>query len=87
MQKLQEWLDEFMLGKVEIPPPPPSDRLAAHTIRSFLEGPDKVWEIAITYTERLVVRSGQIAEDGIEILWNRWTTEHDVHIPMESADV
>lgn len=86
MQKLQDWLYDFLRDKTEVPPPPHSDKLAVHSLRRFLEGSDKVWETAITYTGRLVVRSGCIADDRVEITWNQWQTEHDVHIPTEQSD-
>lgn len=80
MPKLQEWLTDFVRGKTEVPSHTHSDQFAVHSIRRFFEGSDKVWEIASTYTGRLVVRSGQIAEDGVNVVWCQWKTEHDVDV-------
>ncbi|HYX33987.1 MAG TPA: hypothetical protein VE954_12800 [Oligoflexus sp.] len=80
MQRLQEWLTDFFRGKTEATSHTLSDQFAIYSIRRFLEGSDKVWEIAFTYTERPAVRSGQIAEDGLNVLWSQWTTEHDVDV-------
>jgi hypothetical protein len=80
MRSYDDWLNEFIAGKTEVPTLEHSDSFSVHSIRRFLEGEFKVWEIAITYTERLVVRSGEISDDGITIKWNHWVTLHEVRV-------
>lgn len=81
MPKYDDWLEAFLRGKSEVPSLKLSDQFAVHSIRRFLEGKDRVWEIAITYTDCLVVRSGQIGADGITVAWSEWATERDVEVP------
>jgi len=81
MRSYEDWFKEFISGKTEIPTSGLSDNLSVHTIRRFLEGKNKVWKIAFTFTGRLVVRSGEIGADGITIEWGQWNTLHDVEVP------
>ncbi len=80
--KYDEWLKEFLSGKTEVPSIGSSDKFAFHSVRRFLEG-NRIWETAITYTGRLVIRSGQIGADGISVEWTEWTTRHDVEMPKD----
>ena len=84
MRKYDDWLEEFISGKSEIPSLELSNDFSVHSIRRFLEGKTKVWEVAITYTGRVVVRFGEISSDGVTIEWNPWTTLHDVEVPKET---
>lgn len=81
MRVYQDWLKDFLAGKTEVPAPQTSDQLAIHSIRRFLESSNQVWEFGLTYTGRLVVRSGQIGADGISVQWTGWITQHDIEMP------
>jgi len=77
-----QWLVNFIKDKKEVPSLDPS-AYAIHTIRRFIDIKDCVWEIAFTYTGRLVVRSGKVDSDGITIKWAEWDTRHDVTLENE----
>jgi hypothetical protein len=85
MPKYDEWLKDFLLGKTEVPTLELSDKFAVHSIRRFLEDKDQIWEIAITYTGRLVVRLGHIGADGITVKWDDWVTKHEVEMPKSES--
>ncbi len=85
MLKYDDWLKDFLSGKTEVPALELSDKFAVHSIRRFLEGKDRIWETAITYTGRLVVRSGRICSDGISVEWEDWLTKHDVETPKAGS--
>lgn len=67
MRPFADWCKEFTVGKTEISSAESSDYFSVHSRRRFLEGTSKIWELAITYTGRLVVRFGEIDSDGITI--------------------
>jgi len=85
MLEYQEWLKGFLVGKTEVPTLEFSDQFSVHSIRRFTASEGRVWEIAITYTGRLVLRSGQIEADGISIEWMQWMTQHDVLMPKKEG--
>jgi hypothetical protein len=85
MPKYDDWLKDFLSGKTEVPALELSDKFAVHSIRRFLEGKDQIWETAITYTGRLVVRTGRIGSDGISVEWEAWLTQHDVEMPKAGS--
>lgn len=78
-----EWLAEFTKDKKEIGTFDQSTTHAVHTVRRYLDGDNHIWEIAFTYTGRLVVRSGPIEPDGVSVKWGNWVTRHDVQIPRQ----
>ncbi|MGZ3690749.1 MAG: hypothetical protein ACXVAX_04560 [Pseudobdellovibrio sp.] len=82
MNNFYEWLYEFADGKTEVPTPETSDLFSVHSKRRFIED-KKIWEIAFTYTGRLVVRFGQVDSEGVNIEWNDWETQHDIEVPDE----
>lgn len=49
-----------------------------HSIKRYVDADNRRWETAITYTHKILVRSGILEGDGISIKWSRWTTLHDV---------
>lgn len=73
-----EWLADFIVDKTEILITEAS-KYPAHSVRRFSRGCE-VWEIAITYTNKLIIRFGRtkIGED--EVAWSDWRTEHKVII-------
>ena len=73
-----DWLSKFVIGKREVPSPETNDTHAVHSVRRYVDASDGIWEIARTYTGRLVVRTGKIGTDGITVIWESWITEHDV---------
>ncbi len=75
-----KWLDEFTKGKKQVAEFTQSDTFAVHSIRRFMDEKHHLWEIALTYTSKLVVRSGVIQSDGITVKWENWETRHDVDI-------
>ena len=74
------WYAEFARGKKEVSTNEQSDSYALHSIRRFMED-GNLWEIAFTYTGRLVMRTGWIDPDGIRVSWMDWQTLHDVLVP------
>ncbi len=76
-----EWFSEFIKGKREVPVSETHDRFASHSTRRFVDQTGDIWEIASTYTGRLIVRKGLVAEDGVTIGWEDWITEHNVVLP------
>ncbi len=76
-----EWFTEFIVGKREVPVSETHDRFAAHSTRRFIDQAGDIWEIASTYTGRLIVRKGEVGNDGVTIQWQDWVTEHDVEMP------
>lgn len=83
--QFQEWFEAFVRGKVEVPASESYDQLAVHSLRRFVEGSDRIWEIAATYTGRLVIRSGQIQPDGLNVTWEHWKTEHGITMPKAGS--
>jgi len=80
--KYEDWLAEFLKGKEEVPSLGTSDKFAVHSVHRYLDNDHHLlWEIAVTYTGRLLVRSGKIGPDGITVEWNEWVTRHDVELP------
>lgn len=79
--KYEDWLVDFLKDKKEVPSPAPSDKFAVHSVHRFIDDKHQLWEIARTYTGRLVVRSGTIGSDGIAAKWDDWITRHDVELP------
>ena len=54
-----DWLRDFAKDKTIVPSPPTAcDSYAFHTITRYVDGKGLVWETGITYTERVIVRSG-----------------------------
>lgn len=84
--KYEEWIREFIKGKKELPAPEASDKFAVHTTRRYVDYSGDLWETAITYTGRLVVRWGRIALDGVSVAWGEWITQHDVVVPEKSPE-
>lgn len=78
--KYEDWLVDFLKGKQEVPALEASDKFAVHSIRRYVDEEHQLWEIARTYTGRLVVRSGHIGPDGIAVEWGEWITRHDVEL-------
>jgi hypothetical protein len=79
-KKYIDWLAEFIKDKKEVPVTITNDGFAVHSTRRFLDSKGEIWEIAITYTGRLVIRKGIVISDGISVVWNDWITEHDVDL-------
>lgn len=78
--KYDEWLSTFLKDKKEVACSE-LDTYAVHTVRRFIDKGNRVWELALTYTGRLVSRSGSIESDGLTISWAEWTTHHDIELP------
>lgn len=74
-----EWLAAFSAAKELVAEFPQSDGYAVHTVRRYIKD-RQIWDTAITYTGRLVVRSGVISEDGVTVAWEAWQTLHDVKV-------
>jgi hypothetical protein len=80
-----DWLKDFTRDKREVGSADLSATHAIHTVRRFIDRESKMWEIAFTYTGRLVVRYGIIeGPDGVTITWSAWVTRHDVDISSVS---
>jgi len=78
-----DWLREFTFGKREVPASPSNDQYGVRDLRRYVNKQGEVWETAVTYTGRLVLRSGTIGKDGISIEWQSWITEHDIELPPD----
>ena len=78
--RFESWLTEFLKDKREVPLPDQASTYAIHTIRRFIDKKNCVWEIAFTYTGRLVIRSGSIGADALTIKWGEWETDHEVEL-------
>jgi len=76
----KDWYDNFTSTKKEVPSNDQSDDYAIHSIRRYV-GEEQLWEIAFTYTGRLVMRCGPIEPGGIKIKWGEWETLHHVILP------
>lgn len=79
MVKFEEWLNGFLKDKKEINAESSPD-IVAHDLRRFIDENSRIWEIAITYTDRLVVRQGAFEPDGVTVKWSHWNTMHEVKI-------
>lgn len=73
-----DWLKDFTKDKKLVAEFDQSVVDAVHDVCRYLDNSGALWETAITYTGRLVMRDGSLDKDGVSILWNRWTTLHDV---------
>lgn len=78
----EQWLPEFTKDKKEVESFDLSNQHAVHSIRRFLDARNCLWEIALTYTGRLVTRRGCIESDGVTVDWEPWVTRHDVELPL-----
>jgi predicted LPLAT superfamily acyltransferase len=78
------WLTEFSADKTHVATFERLPYQALHSISRYLDQQQHVWETGITYTDRLVVRSGKIDADGVTIQWSEWKTLHDVVIPKQT---
>jgi hypothetical protein len=79
-QTYNEWQEDFAKGKQEVPSTETRDSSAVHSIRRWVDGSGNLLETALTYTGRLVLRKGEMAADGIEVVWNAWITMHEVKL-------
>lgn len=75
-----EWLKDFVVGKRRVGSSGQLNEHAVHSVERYLDGDGLVWEFALTYTDRLVVRSGTVGKDGVTIEWGNWQTKHDVNV-------
>ena len=82
---MKEWLEEFQRGKKLVAKFDQSSADAVHDICRYIDESGALWETAVTYTGRLVVRDGHLAKNGVTIEWNGWKTMHDVHVPKEKT--
>jgi len=74
------WLKNFVAGKKEVPSNDHAGTHAVHSIRTFADD-HQVWEIAFTYTGRVVLRFGLLQPAGTKMKWSTWQTLHDVELP------
>lgn len=81
-KKYNDWLAELIQGKKEVPALETGEKYAIHSVRRYIDTRGNVWETAITYTGRLVVRTGKIGPDGINVTWEDWSTQHDIEVTM-----
>ena len=79
-----DWLLEFEKDKTFLTTIGQSSIDAVFDIRRYMDSSKMIWEIGITYTDRLVVRQGSIAEDEITILWAPWRTHHDIELHQKN---
>jgi hypothetical protein len=80
--KFTDWYVKFIQDKVEVATTPHASDHAIHSKQLFVCHANRsFWEIGRTYTDRLVIRSGLIGQDGITIDWQPWQTLHDIEIP------
>lgn len=49
-----------------------------HTIKRYVDLDNRLWETAITYTNKIVVRRGLTDGDTGSIKWTAWETLHEV---------
>ncbi len=77
--KFDDWLAEFEKNKEEILPPPQNNNVDVHSIRRYQDSNRRFWEFGLTYTGRLVVRSGVVVSDD-KVVWEKWLTRHDVDL-------
>ncbi|HYX35990.1 MAG TPA: hypothetical protein VE954_23050 [Oligoflexus sp.] len=73
----QDWLDDFANGKQLVGTSDQSDTFAIHSIKRYIDQHGKIWEVALTYTGRVVTRSGDTAPD-LSVSWSDWKTLHQV---------
>ncbi len=78
-----EWVAQFSRDKKEVPAPSERDKYAVHSVKRFIDTCGYLWETAITYTGRIVVRTGKVMANGTSVNWGDWKTEHDVEIDLE----
>lgn len=50
---------------------------SVHSIRRYVDKDNRIWETAITYTNKIVVRRG-LPEEAGTIRWFEWETLHEV---------
>jgi hypothetical protein len=75
-----QWSRDFLRGKRLVAEFPQSTTHALHSIKRYLDAHNKVYEVGQTYTDRLVIRSGTIEDDGVSVKWTEWQTLHDVEL-------
>lgn len=77
------WLKEFLKGKEEVPGNFESGAFALHSTRRYIDKKSNtVWETAITFTGRLVVREGKLGRDETQVKWGQWDTLHNVTVDI-----
>ena len=74
----KEWLSDFIVGKEEVTSFAPSNHDSIFSNRRFVDKDGRIWEIAFTYTGRVVVRSGLKDRDTFH--WTDWVTQHDIEV-------
>lgn len=78
-----EWLRSFLEDKEQVPGSEQST-YAVHTVQRYMDRNRRLWEMAFTYTDRVVTRSGAIQPDGVTVEWTDWTTQHEIKLPKKS---
>jgi hypothetical protein len=76
--KYPEWLEGFLKDKKEIARPAAEESQAFFDVHRLQDKRGIFWEYARTYTGRLIIRKGVIKSDGVSIVWDTWTTLHDI---------
>ena len=79
----REWLCSFAKDKDHVGSGDLSSSYAIHSVQRYVDRQFHVWEIGLTYTDRLVVRSGPVGPDGVSIEWGGWKTQHHVQVPKQ----
>lgn len=81
--KFNEWLHNFLKDKKEISVFSNGSTHSFQEIHQLVDTQGIYWEYALTYTGRIVVRSGKLQNDGVTFSWKDWITLHEVEIPTK----
>lgn len=75
------WLSEFTKGKAKLSNAKDPNPPGVHSVLNFVDEKRTPWQVAQTYTGRVVVRSGTVESEGTKVKWSEWETLHNVSIP------
>ncbi len=79
-----DWLCEFSKDKQLVSTTEQSDAYAVHSIMRYIDQTGILWEVAQTYTGRVVIRKGVTSETELTVEWTRWETLHHLVVAPKS---
>lgn len=79
--KYADWLKDFVRDKRFVAILDQSTAEAVHDIHRYLDAQGRFWETAVTYTGKVVIRSGTTGSTVDTIDWDPWITLHDIEPP------
>lgn len=76
-----DWLQTFTADKRLVGSSPLLAAVdAIHSVSRYIANDGYLWEVAQTYTGRVVIRRGELQDNQVTIEWATWVTLHEVQI-------